>query len=95
MTGEEVMWDRGSIPGMQNTTGFIHQQSTPSSIWDINHQGNTENLTVQIYDESNHVILPREIEIIDMNSVRIHFDDGGNPPEMAAGKAVLVLFHQP
>jgi hypothetical protein len=71
--------------GFSQTYGFVFTQTTPITSWAIAHNGGTENVLVQVYDSTNKVILPDEIEIVDINNITITF------AAVQAGKALLTI----
>ena len=81
-SGEWVAKDLGT----EFTTGFLFTQNTVSLTWTINHNSNTDNYILQVYDTSGNLIIPNEVVVVDINTVRVDF----LVPQ--AGKATLVLF---
>lgn len=73
-------------PGFFRSLGFCHVQTVADTVWTITHNGDTEKLVAQIYNETNEWILPDRIEILSVNTVLVHF---GFPQ---TGKAFLALF---
>lgn len=73
VTGEEVIWDRLSIPGVIAATGFIHVQATPQTTWTIDHNAATWNPAVQVRDLNNVVIEPDAIRTVSPNSIEVDF----------------------
>lgn len=76
----------GGGGGLGNVQSYTHYQSVPSNVWNINHGGGTVNVSVQVYDTTNGVIVPAGIQIVDSNNVTVTF--GSNN---ISGKAQLVL----
>jgi hypothetical protein len=62
-----------------------HTQSTPDTLWIFNHNLNEMYPTVTVYDEANKVVIPLEIEAIDITTIHITF------PTVETGNAVAVL----
>jgi hypothetical protein len=54
--------------------GYQHTQTTPTGSWIINHSLNTSTPVVQVYDGSNKVILPKEIQSTTPNQTVVTFD---------------------
>lgn len=78
----------GGGGGASNVQGYTHYQTLPAAIWTVTHAGESENVSVQVYDENDRQIIPNEVIIIDDQSLEIHFD--GIP---ISGKAQLVLVY--
>lgn len=79
--------DHGTLPpGTSLTLGFTFTVIIPVTTWVIPHNQNTDNLVVQIYDTSNQLITPDQVDVTNVNTVTVHFAT----PQ--AGKAQLVLF---
>lgn len=72
--------------GTFQVTGFSFTQATDSAIWNINHNGSTTFVMVQIFDENDEEILPDTTVINDANNLTITFSD------VQAGTALLLLF---
>lgn len=66
--------------------GYEHIQDTASSNWVIPHGGDTNNLIVQIYDESNHQIIADDIHMVDNDNLVINFS------QITIGRAVIMYF---
>jgi hypothetical protein len=66
--------------------GYKHIQAIPSVEWVIDHNGDTNNVLVKIYDEFNMEILPDSINIINENQITVNF----LTPQI--GTAIIVLF---
>lgn len=75
----------GAGGGTFGTSGFVHEQAIATTSWNINHNGTTEFVVVQLYDETNSVILPDSINVIDANNVTVTWA----APQ--AGRAHVVL----
>jgi hypothetical protein len=88
-TGEYVakFRDTGTLPpGTSLTLGYTFVVIIPVTTWVIPHNNNTDNLVIQIYDTSNQLITPDQVDVTNVNTVTVHFA----VPQ--AGKAQLVLF---
>lgn len=68
------------------TAGFLYTQSTPSLTWTIKHNTNTNDFILQVYNESGNQVIPNEVVVVDINTVRVNF------LVAQAGKATIVLF---
>jgi hypothetical protein len=67
-TPSQLLADIGGVAPM-----FIHTQSTTSTTWTITHNLNISYPIVNIYDSTNKVIIPQEIEVINSNSIVVTF----------------------
>ena len=67
----------GSLAPMTLAGSGIRKAIVPvteaATIWNVNHNFNSENAIVQCFDENKSVIFPDTITIIDANTVRISF----------------------
>jgi len=63
---------------------YVHTQGAAADPWVITHGLGTLDVIVQVYDNSNNLIIPNEVTITDTNTVTIDF---GNA---ITGKAVIV-----
>lgn len=75
--------------GFYLTYGYVHLAQMASQEWIIEHNGNTSNVTTQIFDQNGFELIPDELEIVDDDTVTVRFAS----PQ--AGKALLVLFFSP
>lgn len=71
-TGEIVA--RGGIPPGRVGTGYLYEQLVPAATWTIPHNGNSDRVLVQIYDETGEFTLPNEILILDINNIEVNFN---------------------
>ena len=66
---------RGGRVGPRFTSkGFLHEQLTPSALWPINHDCDSDLVIVQIYDITGNFILPERITIVDSDNVNVEFN---------------------
>ena len=75
-----------SSVGTGGVHGFEYQQITPSAIWTIQHNKNSNKVQLTIWDNDNQTILADTVTIVDSNSVRVVF----NSPMI--GRVVLMVF---
>lgn len=68
---------------------YVHYQSTASSIWTVTHNFGYSGCLVNTYDSNNEKVYPKDIELLDDNSLRIVFD------KPISGYAVLVSVGSP
>lgn len=75
------------IPVTTEIDTFIHHvhSSAPSTTWTITHNLNSTCPLVQIYDTTQHMVIPDEVVPVDNNTTTVHF---GWP---MAGRAVLMI----
>lgn len=52
----------------------IKKSFTAQSTWVVDHNLNTENAIVQVYDNDNYQIIPSSVRITDSNTITIGFD---------------------
>jgi hypothetical protein len=77
-----------TIPsGFVTTYGFAFTQASPATTWTINHDGNSSNVMVQIYNTSSQLIIPNQVTITNVNTVTITFTS------VTAGIALLTVFN--
>jgi hypothetical protein len=72
--------------GGGNVKGFSQVVSVAALSWTVNHNGNTTNVQVTIYDTNFDQIIPQSVHIVDVNNIQVTFQ------AQQAGTAVLVLF---
>lgn len=72
--------------GTFQVTGFTQEFGVASATWNINHNGSTTFVMVQIFDESAQEIMSDTVSIIDLNNITITFSE----PQL--GTALLLLF---
>ena len=75
------------VPLTREITAYTHTQSSASATWTVNHGLNTTSASVQVFDSSNRVIIPNEIEIISASTVSISLGTA------ITGRAVAVTGH--
>lgn len=63
----------GSLSRLTAAKQYIHKQTSPNSIWQIFHNLDEQYVHVQVYDQSNKVILPKEIVLINKKILEIQF----------------------
>lgn len=72
------------VPLTNQITAYTYIQSAASATWVIDHPLNTANVSVTVYDTSNRVVIPGEVQINSNSQVQIDF---GTP---AQGSAVIL-----
>jgi len=72
------------VPLTRELTAYKHSQSPASTTWEIQHDLNTTDITVMVYDTTDHVIIPDSIRVTGVNTVELGFASA------IAGKAVIV-----
>lgn len=76
----------GPPGGFLQVWGYVHVQSTPSTIWTITHNLGTDKVVAEIYDQINEEVFPNGVTILDVNTVQIDFFAN------QVGRAHLMLF---
>ncbi len=74
------------VVGTTNVVGISYEVDTASDEWVIEHEIDTRQMVVQVFDENDLWLLPDEVEIIDNDTVKITFAT----PQI--GKAHIILF---
>lgn len=72
------------VPLTKQITAYEHIQNTNSTVWTVNHNLNTQNISVTVFDSSNRVVIPDEIEVVSDNQVVI------SVTKAATGKASVI-----
>ena len=86
-TGRFVASNKASgIVPIGGAFGYVHHQIVASSIWSIPHNGNTNHVICQIYDNSYNLLLSDELHIVDINNIQVTF---GVPQD---GFAHIIMF---
>jgi len=67
LSGAQPIW----VPLTNQIDTYIHTQASASTSWTITHNLNTGTPLVQIYDDTNKVIIPGDIEVTDNNTVTV------------------------
>lgn len=75
------------VPLTREITQYVHRQNTAATTWTINHNLNSSYVQVQVFDTSNRMIIPDEIEITAINQVVVTVSAA------IEGRAVLVTGH--
>jgi len=60
------------VPLTRQITAYTHVQSSASATWTVTHDLNTAMVNVMVYDTSNRVVIPNNIEIVDDNTVAVY-----------------------
>lgn len=76
----------GGGPGGPFASGYLHLQTVSQVTWIVSHNGGTENVVVQIYDNSGDLVLPDRVHIVDINTVEINFEAAMD------GRAHVIVF---
>jgi hypothetical protein len=66
--------------------GYEHAQTTPATVWTINHNFDTVRVVITIYDSAWFVVIPNSIQVVNTNTVEVTFH------QAMAGSAMLVVF---
>lgn len=90
--GEIIMNVSGTLQAVAlddvagNADTFIHEQESTSTSWNIQHNLGSAYYIVQVFDETDRVIVPDDIQTVDDNNVTIVFNT--TPVQ---GKAVFAV----
>jgi len=72
------------VPLTREIEMYMHTQPSPATVWVVNHNLNAATPVVQIYDQSDKMVFPNEIEIISNTQLRISF------AAQQSGRAVII-----
>ena len=72
-TGRIIARPAVTGPSSSGALGFVYTQTTPTTVWTINHGGNTKLLIHRIFDSTFEEIIPDGFRIIDNNNVEVRF----------------------
>lgn len=75
------------VPLTRELHQHTHTQSIASLTWTINHNLKTRDVFVTIYDSSNLMVMPSDIQIVDINTISVTWEVA------ATGKAVVITGH--
>ena len=78
--------NKGYIDRRVSELGYKYSQDEPSNVWVIEHNRETMNLQVQVFDPNNEMVIPSRIKIVDSNTVQIEFGDS-----MVTGTSQLIF----
>jgi len=81
ITGGLPVW----IPMSGEIDSFIYAQSTPAITWTIAHNLHSSTVFVQIYDTSNRMIIPEDVDTSQLNVTVVTFATA------QSGRAVVML----
>lgn len=76
------------VPLTREIETYVHTQSTPSQNWTVQHDLAAGTVNVQVYDNTDKVVIPDEIAIINNNRVDITLGVS------ASGRAIVVAGSQ-
>lgn len=79
-TSPNVVW----VPLTRELTAYSHTQSSAATTWTVQHDLNTADVTVMVYDATDTVIIPNSISVTGVNTVQLGFSSA------VAGRAVIV-----
>lgn len=72
------------LPLTQARNTHVHDQSTASAIWNIEHRFGSDNVLIQCFDQNNTVIIPSDIRTIDEDTTEVVL------PDIISGKAIVM-----
>ena len=76
--GADSLW----FPLSQKYDSYVFEQETPTDIWNIEHNLNTNNIIYTIYDNENNTVISN-IEFIDLNNIKLTLS------EAMSGKVII------
>ena len=85
-SGPVIITGGGGGGGGGNVFGFEYVQTNPATIWTIAHNRNTTKIQSTIWTETNEILYPDTVQIVNTNTVVVVF----NTPQV--GRAILILF---
>lgn len=69
LSGGQPIW----VPLTNQIDTYLHTQQTSSDTWTITHNLNTGTPLVQVYDTTNKLVIPGDVEVTDNNNVSVTF----------------------
>jgi hypothetical protein len=75
------------VPMTREITQYTHSQTSAATTWTVTHGLNTNNVQVQVFDSSNRMVIPDEIEILSNTQVAVSVSVA------MTGKAVVLAGH--
>jgi hypothetical protein len=60
------------VPLTRQISAYTHVQSSASATWTVNHNLNTSTVNIMVYDTSNRVVIPNNVEIVNDNTVAVY-----------------------
>lgn len=72
------------LPLTQARNTHVHDQSTASAVWNIEHRFDSDNVLIQCFDQNNNVIIPSDIRTIDEDTTEVVL------PDIISGKAIVM-----
>lgn len=81
-TIEQTLNSGGGGSGSTTVTKHVHEQTTPSTVWVINHNKGV-NPIIQLYDENNELFYA-DVEIISATELRV------KTTSLTKGKAIII-----
>lgn len=75
------------VPLSREITAHSHIQTTAALVWNITHNLNTTSVNIQIFNESNQVIIPDDIQTTGPTTAQVTFS------AVQAGRAITITGH--
>lgn len=75
------------VPLTREITAYTHTQAEASSTWTVTHNLNTTSVNVQVFDGTNRMVIPDQIEVVSQNVVTVSTNAA------STGRAVVVSGH--
>lgn len=60
------------VPLTRQISAYTHVQSSASATWTVNHNLNTSTVNIMVYDTTNRVVIPNNVEIVNDNTVAVY-----------------------
>ena len=71
VAGGTVESGGGSGGPVVTSDGYLFTQGVASDLWTINHFAGTTNLLIQIFDSANNLVIPDNVELVNINTVEV------------------------
>lgn len=82
--GELVAVDLADVTG--DTDNHAHVQESAAVLWPIQHNGDSINCNVSVYNDQGYIVQPESVRIVDANNIEITFLSA------VTGRAVITYF---
>lgn len=74
---------------------YLHLQSNPNSLWEINHNLNEKYLNIQTYNNKDEAIIPKGIKLVNLNKAIIDFGQEVSGTAVCIGGMISPLSSNP
>jgi len=72
------------VPITNEISAYVHTQPVASTVWTVSHSLIAGTPAVQVYDNTNKMVIPTNIVPVDNNTVKIYFDTA------VSGRAIVL-----